>query len=79
MPISVPTPIIILSKEMQAKAMRLTFDEIDEHTFMVHGDSGTYKVTYIDGVLSCECKSFDYRSRCSHGGCISLRKQEVFK
>ena len=71
MPIVVPGPQ--LTDAMREKAFRLPIKKIDDCTWEVTGDTGTYTVTFIDKVYDCGCKSYEYRRICSHVACVILK------
>ena len=79
MPIKIPQSAFNITAKMQEKAFRLKVEDIDPATFRITGGPEPHIVTWADGVLTCDCKSFEHRGTCSHCAAIILQRQELFK
>ena len=79
MPIKIPQSAFNITSAMQEKAWRLKVGDMNETTWVVSGGKEPHIVTWLDGVLSCDCKSFEHRGTCSHCAAIFLERQNLFK
>ena len=63
------------TQAMWLKAISLKVDEVDNHTFIVEGETGNHHVVEQGGIYSCsDCDSFTYRATCSHIAAVLFHK-----